>query len=264
MLNRIQNKLRLIIRRLPIWYYQIWLALTLKHRPRFKSYHQTILGYRIKLIDPKAFFHEFQFIFLDDIYGFKSTRPDPTIIDGGGYIGLATLYFKYHYPQAHITVFEPDTEIYAILQHNLKTNRLSHVASHNVGLYRESKEITFNPNHTDGGKIDHSGTSAITVKRLSDYIDREIDFLKLNIEGAELAVLEDLDASQKIQSVKEMCIEWHSFANQDQNLDELLAILKRNNFRYYIGNFRRAPRGNFKVDRHKPFYLLIYAKNLNL
>src|SRR5262249_51895723 len=41
-------------------------------------------------------------------YRFASSRPDPVVYDCGANIGMATFYFKWLYPKAHIDAFEPD------------------------------------------------------------------------------------------------------------------------------------------------------------
>jgi hypothetical protein len=51
-------------------------------------------------------------IFTQDEYAFSSEEDAPVIIDAGAHIGIATLYFKWHYPQARITAIEPDRQDY--------------------------------------------------------------------------------------------------------------------------------------------------------
>ena len=66
---------------------------------------------------------------------------------------------------------------------------------------------------------------------LDDLIDGEIDFLKMDIEGAETDVLL---SSKKLDQVNQMFIEYHSFYDSDQKLSQLLEVLSQNRFRYYI------------------------------
>ena len=56
--------------------------------------------------------------------------------------------------------------------------------------------------------------------------------LKMDIEGAESAVIIDCDES--LRNVRNIFIEYHSYLNSEQNLSEILRILERNNFRYFI------------------------------
>jgi hypothetical protein len=59
-----------------------------------------------------------------------------------------------------------------------------------------------------------------------------VDLLKIDIEGAEVVVLENIQ--KHLPKVKRMFIEFHSFNKQPQELNKLLAILSESQFRYYI------------------------------
>lgn len=234
----------------------------LKNKPRFSISRVKVLGYNIFLNDPRSFYFEFIHIFKNEIYGFHSEKENPLIIDGGGFIGASCLYFKKRYPKANIIVFEPDSNALPILRKNIEVNKLNNITIVEMGLFDKEGEISFLPDNTDGGKIDTGGIHKIKVTKLSNYINSEIDFLKLNIEGAELNVFEDLDQNDKFKYIRELCIEYHSFKYQKQNLDRILSILTKNNFRYYISNFEKSPKGNFKSDESAQFYLLVYAQNI--
>ena len=58
---------------------------------------------------------------------FCSTQPTPRILDCGANVGLASLYFKRLYPQARITAYEADPDIYQCLRNNLRRNGASDV-----------------------------------------------------------------------------------------------------------------------------------------
>ena len=255
------RKVRKLIDRAYMLLIIVRLMLFFKNKPRFSLSHVKVLGYNIFLNDPRSFYFEFIHIFKNEIYGFHSEKESPLIIDGGGFIGASCLYFKRKYPKAKIIVFEPDSNALSILRKNIEINKLDNITVVEMGLYDKDTEISFLPNDTDGGKIDTDGIYKIKVTKLNNYINSEIDFLKLNIEGSELNVFEDLDKNDKFKYIRELCIEYHSFKRQKQNLDRILGILTKNNFRYYIGNFENSPKGNFKSDENAQFYLLVYAKN---
>jgi hypothetical protein len=70
---------------------------------------------------------------------------------------------------------------------------------------------------------------------LSDYLSSEIDFLKLDIEGMEMAVIEELAREGKLSQIREMAIEYHHHVPSDDDaLSGLLAILESNGFGYRI------------------------------
>ena len=243
-----------------------YLKLKLNRRllKRFGVRKTKVLNFSVHYNDTRSLFSEFKNIFVDKIYHFNPTGQNPIIIDGGGHIGLSTLYFKWIPPNARITIFEPDAISLEMLRKNISENNLEDIKIVESGLYSKDGKVDFIANQTDASKITDVGNQEIQVERLSKYVTSEVDFMKLNIEGSELEVLKDLEQSGKLKQIKEMCIEWHSFSRQKQNLGELLAILERNNFKYLINHFdyrvNKVLKPPFNVMDKTQYYLLIYAK----
>ncbi len=70
---------------------------------------------------------------------------------------------------------------------------------------------------------------------LSDFITGPIDLLKMDIEGSEIAALADLEASGRIQMVREMIIEYHHhLPGQEDKLSSFLDRLERSGFDYVL------------------------------
>ncbi len=217
----------------------------------------------IYFTDLKALLYEIYYIFKNEIYYFKTEESAPFIIDGGAHIGTSIIYFKKLYPKSEIIAFEPDEHIFSLLNKNLQINNLNDVVVIKSGLFERDDLLKFNSDDSDGGQIDKRGGDVIKVERLSKYINKTVDFLKLNIEGSELSVFRDLYDSGKLTFVKEIVFEWHSFRGQKQTLSEILKILEACNFKYYIGNFPGAPKGRYNINDNTQFFLLIYAKKLS-
>ena len=77
---------------------------------------------------------------------------------------------------------------------------------------------------------------------LSDYIDRDVDLLKIDIEGAENLVMDDLVATGKMTFIKEMIMEYHhDVTNEHRSLAAMLHLLENNNFIYEISSSLRPP-----------------------
>lgn len=237
-----------------------YLKIFYKDKLRFKPYFVSFLGFKFHFPDPLAFYYEFLYIFVNEIYYFTSENLSPFIIDGGGYIGSSVIYFKKLYPCSKLLVFEPDNSNRLYLEKNVRENKLSNVKIFPVGLYNQEGTVNFLSDNTDGGKIDKGGKAKIKVTKLSRYINQEVDFLKLNIEGVERFVLEDLDKNKKLSLVKQLCLEWHSFPGQKQDLDEILSILTLNGFQYFIDNIAGTTHGKIVIQKNEQSYLLIYAK----
>jgi FkbM family methyltransferase len=173
-------------------------------------------------------------IFVQKIYAFKTDNPAPRIIDGGANIGLATIFLKNCYPMARITAFEADPTIAAILRSNLMSQGISDVEIQEAALWSESGKILFNSEGADGGKIGHQNPDSLYVKTLPllNFLHEPIDFLKLDIEGAEFEVLSS--CGDKLAAVRKAFIEYHSQIGGPQYLPELLYLLKKSGFRCFI------------------------------
>lgn len=223
------------------------------------------LNYQILLDDFKSFYYEVIYIFKDKIYDFETNKKEPVIIDGGACIGTSIFYFKKKFPNSKIVAFEPSIKAFDILKKNIVLNKIDSVELFNYGLYDTETNLSFSNNQVDSGRVESSGESIIKTVKLSSYINGGIDFLKLNIEGAEYNVFKDLDDTGKINNIKELCFEWHSFAGcTNQNLDKILFILNKNGFKYNISSLSTSNFGKFKAELESEYFLIIYAKKHNI
>jgi len=196
------------------------------------------LEFSFDVPDLPSFIWQFKEIFVDEIYKFKSNFDSPIIYDCGANIGMSVIYFKSLYPKARIKAFEADPIISQILKSNLQKNNIYDVELVEKAVWVDDEGIFFGVEGADGGSIfkPNSPLKKIASIRLKDFLEKEssIDFLKIDIEGAEYEVL--IDCNKSLGKVKYLFIEYHSWINQPQKLDEILEILKINNFRYYLEN----------------------------
>ena len=206
---------------------------------RFVSGEAEILGRRVFYVDKPSFDFIKNEMFNLQIYKFKSDKSNPLIIDCGANIGLSIIYFKTLFSNAKIIAFEPDPQVYNVLNKNIESFDLEDIELHNKALWTHEGEINFYSEGADAGRIEENIDSSkknISLKctKLSRFINEEVDFLKIDIEGAEFNVLNE--CQEKLILVKNLFIEYHSMTNQRQNLADLLSILTNNGFRYYISS----------------------------
>lgn len=176
-------------------------------------------------------------MFNKEIYKFTTQNKIPYIIDCGANIGLSAIYFHRLYPQAEILAFEPDPAIFDILEKNVSAaNASDKIKRVQACLSDTNGEVNFYPDGADGGTISHADDTVQAVKvpavLLSDYLTKPVDFLKIDIEGAEYDVLNSI--SNKLNMIENIFVEYHSFVQQPQQFGEILIILKNAGFRYYI------------------------------
>lgn len=225
------------------------LKLQLRTAPRYQKRSVQALGYDLTILDANTFLPSFREIFVDEIYAFNSERAAPRVIDGGGNMGLFTLYVKQNYPEARITAFEPDPEAFATLRRNLDANGAGDVEVLQQALWDEHTALTFHREGSDSGRV-HSNDEAVELCEveavcLQNYLHEPIDFLKLDIEGAEVRVL--LDIADKLRRVRNIFVEYHSFAGETQHLADVLGVIERAGFRMQVHPVYASPQPFIEV-----------------
>lgn len=229
--------------------------LTLRAKARFsrtqKQARQTILGFEVIGDSYELLSFLFYELFIIEEYYFESFRKDPLIYDCGSNIGFSILYFKWLYPNAVIHAFEPQPVAFEFLQKNVVNNRLENVFLHNIALSNQEGTIEF---FLPNGKVslmastlnERLDSDKILVKcePLSNYIkDSDIDVLKIDVEGAEKEIIDDLDQTEKMGCFKRIIIEYHhKIGARKSALSEFLNTLEKNKLEYQIqANYHSIP-----------------------
>jgi len=185
-------------------------------------------------------------ILISEEYYFPSDRARPRIIDAGTNFGLSIYYFKHTYPDSRIVGFEPMPSLCELARKNCMTNDFRDVEIHQVALTGEDGEAALFAPHDDSlgasmashAETGSSGaTLSVETQRLSPYLEDPVDFLKLDIEGAEDAVLEECHDS--LGNVRHLFCEYHQDgARPSGRLARILEILEANDFDVVVGKSR--------------------------
>ncbi|ACF14964.1 methyltransferase FkbM family [Chloroherpeton thalassium ATCC 35110] len=204
--------------------------------PRFLVGSTDILGKKLTYVDSASFCFIYKEVFETGIYNFNAESDTPYIIDAGANIGLGVIFFKSIYPNAKIIAFEPDEKVFEILNYNIEAFGLQDVHLVKKGLWDQETILKFYSEGADAGRIaieeDKGDIIEIPVISLRPYLNQEVDLLKIDIEGAEYVVLKECE--DLLKNVKNIFIEYHSFIGKEQNLAEIIFILKNSGFRYNI------------------------------
>jgi FkbM family methyltransferase len=193
-----------------------------------------------------AFYDTYNEVFGSEIYEFKTENNKPIIIDCGSNMGISVLYFSKKYPNAEIVAFEPDESVLPFLEKNIYSQGIKNVELHKKAVWIEETELIFYTDNGLGGRIgmEYKNQVPKVVKaiRLRNLLNKPIDMLKMDIEGSEYTVLKDCE--NQLHHINHIFVEYHSFYDEEQHLDNILSILKRQGFRYHL-------RQSF--SRNKPF-----------
>ncbi len=212
-----------------------WFSLKyLKHLPANKIHSHQLLRHKTFFHGGPEYLHGLREIFLDDIYH-QQLPENAFILDCGAHIGLSVIYLKNICPSARIVCFEPDGENFGLLKKNIQSHELKNIEAKNEAVWNENTSLHFIQEGNMGSKIgEGSSDNTVTVKatRLKDYITQKVDFLKLDIEGAEYKVLKDI--ADNLGFVSNMFIEYHGSFAQNNELVDIFEIINKAGFKFYI------------------------------
>jgi len=121
-------------------------------------------------------------------------RPGATVFDVGAHIGYYTLLFsRLVGPEGRVVAFEPSPRNLPVLRWHVARNGCANVQVEAVAVSDETGAARFAAGTGSGtGRLAESGTVEVRTIRLDDYVDAGgpmPDVLKIDVEGAELAVL---------------------------------------------------------------------------
>jgi FkbM family methyltransferase len=183
-------------------------------------------------------------MFVKEEYSVPLPTATPTIVDCGGNIGMAMLYFKVRYPAAKVVCFEPNPAGCDLIERHVRENNLRDVTLNRVACGATPGEASFFVNKTDSivSSFDRERAQAdheirVPVVRLSESISGPVDLLKIDVEGAEWAILEEMIGSGKMPLIRSMIIEYHhQIGGRPAALSKFLRMIEENGFRYELSS----------------------------
>ena len=212
----------------------------LKHQEDRQEKKIEIAGLKINYIRPYELLHTYKDIFEKEIYKFPAASDRPLIIDCGSNIGISVLYYKTFYPGSTVIAYEPDKRNFQLLSKNISDNKLQQVSLEETAVWVENGEISFASNAAEGSSITmaNEGNDVIVVPavRLADVLNKyeKIDFLKLDIEGAEDKVV--ADCGSLLSRIENLFLEYHGTIHETEKLTSILKTLSNCGFKVYLNN----------------------------
>ena len=242
-----------------------WTCLSTFYLKNYDRRNQSakIAGHQVRFCTYANLAYLFHEVFLNQEYHFIADKTNPFIVDCGSNIGMSVLYFKMIYPDAEILAFEPDQQAFACLEENIKENKIQAVRLNRKAVSDKEGNIDFYYDQEDPGSL-HMSTlqermpkakQVVEATLLSGFIDREVDFLKMDVEGVEAKVIKDLNDRGKLGFIKQMVIEYHHHLVKNEDVfSSILMCLENAGFGYQIQGDLKRP-----LERQQFQDILIYA-----
>lgn len=239
-------------------------------------------NFTFKYNDSDSLIEIFSGIFTSNPYYFVANKNNPVIIDVGANIGDTLLYFKYLYPDSAVVCFEPHPEAYKLLTENISRNHFKNVKTFQVGLGDHDGSLTlyssdFGNYRTASNSKDWASTAllnvdpkGLTVKSYKVKVEKlsarlkhlelsRIDLLKIDAEGAEFSILNDLNTKNMLKPIRKIILEYHPLTDKiDNPFDKIFSILLQSGFKMSVFNYYRSI---YNKPIEKAF--MIVAENIN-
>jgi FkbM family methyltransferase len=173
--------------------------------------------------------YELYSILIEDCYRIAPLKGRVnTVLDVGANIGLFSVSASFYFPEAIVHAYEPNSMLETHLAHNCDCVEASYFLEA-VGL--ENGLV----NLREGEKSLHSTTSTDTSGNVGCIAFREalqrlggrVDLVKLDCEGAEWQIFEDIEAWSNVHY---LTMEYHLWASPGYTFENLLSCLKKIGF----------------------------------
>lgn len=228
-----------------------WLRMRHGFTKRYREKQVRAFGVDYRVPDVASFLSMLDEIYADGIYEFLSGSNAPVIVDIGANIGVSVNYFLASFPEASIYAYEADPAIFDCLKHNVTVCN-EHVELNNQAVWHENTSLRFTQEGADGGRLSKSGgidVPAVDIRKILE--GKQIDLLKIDIEGAEEAVL--LACDGLLDKVERIFLEYHSSPGRPQRLGEIVSLLNNAGFRLHLQTIHGSRAPFMQVELHSGF-----------
>jgi len=142
---------------------------------------------------------------------------DSIVFDLGGYKGewAANILQRY---KSKIYVFEPVNQFYTDIKNRFAGNPNITTLNYGLGPKEETLEIGLTQDSSSIFDSEVESKEKIQIKNFVDFLKENdienVDLLKINIEGGEYDLLEDLISQKKLEIFKNIQVQFHRFIPQ--------------------------------------------------
>jgi FkbM family methyltransferase len=171
-----------------------------------------------------------------------SLKEGDTVIDVGAYYGYFTIYAARKVGKTgKVIAFEPDPENFEILKNNVALSGLNNVILVERGLFNKNTEVDLSSDFSRSSIVENKNAQSSSIKIQCSPLDDEmrnlginrIDFLKMDIEGAEVEALEG--AEEALKNISHVAIACYHVREGKTTGEILQPVLKKYRFDTKVG-----------------------------
>ena len=210
----------------------------------------------------------------------KLNLKKPTILDVGANIGMYSICYSKMFSNSTVYAFEPVKKNYQALISNIKSNKIKNIVSYQFGLLDKKKNLKigipdskthkrYKENINDGLFSIFAKKKTLKIKLFSlddvakNNFFNKIDFIKIDVEGAESLVLEA--AKRTIKKYKPIIqIEFNELTEilGKKKIDFFMKFAKK--YDYKISYLTKGYKLKKIIDLRKDFFsdLILSSKKL--
>lgn len=223
------NKIELVIKKISDWISRIVPECRFKDSLRALFYNFFNSQFKMRVLEHSVFLIEandisFKVSYVpafeigNDLIALRGYLGDSKVVRGNIVVdagasgsGIATMYFsRLVGDTGKVIALEPDKENYKILQKNLELNNINNVIALNKGLWRNEAVLSFDSSMGESSSVLFSDQGGIGKQIKIPCVDLDsllkdlglprVDFIKMDIEGAEIEAFEGMKQTLKMGS----------------------------------------------------------------
>lgn len=226
----------------------------------------TALGRKLMRLSYDLYKSRFEASYIQSLQPF--IVPNSLVIDVGANVGFFTSFFaEWVNENGHVIAIEPDPSNCKNLQDTLIQNQLMNrveIVAAAATSYNGKASLQLDPNNPTNHKLGSEGISvdAITVDSLVTKYNLPVSFIKIDVQGAELSVLEG--ASETIERFHPTLIveiDEKSLADFDMRPIDILSFLTAQGYTMHLpedGHFSDALEPTDILNHDSPYLDVIF------
>lgn len=156
-----------------------------------------------------------------------------TIVDAGANVGYTAIYLSHFFKNVQLIALEPNQTTFRRLKHNVELNNLQNVTLHQTGLWNKNAYLKADKSFRDGQawsfrleETTNESEKLFEVISMNSLMEthqlKEIDFLKIDVEGGEKAIFNAEADLSWLKTVKVIAIEIHDEFDCREDIETIL------------------------------------------